>query len=266
VITVTDTGAGGLFPFAVGGEVLIFWLEGSGNTWQFKRYNVANGSFSEALPLLGIATTATSERHAAVDSTNTVWVAFTTHSSPLPNRQIQVIDVPPSGPPSQRQTLTVPHDHNRNPFVMVDNQDNVWVFWYDKTSDDAASPLADGIWYRRFLRAKEEWEPVGGTKVPGITAAVMPESLAAVSDTEGGIWLFWVRSTPGVASIWYARHNLVTQMWGDPRQITRYPGPDDSPVVLYGPDGSFWLFWIRHFPNLQQFLSKLFYRRLSLSI
>jgi Family of unknown function (DUF6519) len=271
-ITVTDTAASERFPFAVavGGEVLIFWHEDAGNTWQFKRYNVANGSFSTALPLAGIATTAAGERHAAVDSTNTVWVAFTTHSANQHGSQIQVIAVPPGGLPGQPQPLIVPNDHNRNPFVMVDNRDNVWVFWYVKTSDETS--VADGIWYRRFLRATMAWETAAGTEVPGTTAAVMHGSLAAVSDAEGGIWLFWARSTPGAANmpsaanIWYARRNPVTQIWGEPRQITRHPGAEDTPVVLRGPDGSFWLFWIRNFGDIDLTFSQPFYRRLFLSI
>jgi hypothetical protein len=274
VITVTDTAAQERFPFAVavGGEVLIFWHEDAGNTWQFKRYNVANGSFSTALPLAGIATTAAGERHAAADSTNTVWVAFTTHSASGHGSQIQVIAVPPGGLPGQPQSLIKPVDHNRNPFVMVDNRDNVWVFWYTKTSPDDETSLADGIWYRRFLRATMAWETVEGTEVPGTTAAVLPGSLAAVSDAEGGVWLFWVRANPGTATIpsptdiWYARRHPVTQIWGEPRQITRHPGTEDTPVVLRGPDGSFWLFWCRSLGNIVASSSQLFYRRLFLSI
>jgi hypothetical protein len=275
VTTVTDTAAGERFPFAVavGGEVLVFWHEDAGKTWQFKRYNVANGSFGTALPLAGgLVTPSAGERHAAVDSTNTAWVAFSTYAAGQHGSQIQVVAVPPGGLPGQPQTLAAPHDHNRNPFVMVDSRDNVWVFWYDKTSDDETSPLANGIWYRRFLRATMAWESPGGTEVPGTDAAVTAGSLAAVSDAEGGVWLFWVRSAPGAANvpgatnIWYTRRNPVTQVWGEPRQITRHPGIEDTPVVLPGPDGSFWLFWRRSVGDIVLNFSQPFYRRLFLSI
>ena len=102
VITVTNTAAPERSPFAVaaGGEVLIFWHEDAGKTWQFKWYDIANGSFSAALPLAGIVTTVEfGERHSAVDSTNTVWVAFTTPSDPHLGGQIQAIEVPPGKPP-----------------------------------------------------------------------------------------------------------------------------------------------------------------------
>jgi Family of unknown function (DUF6519) len=266
VITVTDTAASERFPFAVavGGQVLIFWHENAGNTWQFKRYNVANGSFSEALPLADIATTGTNEGHAAVDSTNTVWVAFTAHSVPLNGSPIKVIAVPPDERPGEPQTLVLSDHRNGSPFVIVDNKDNVWVFWYIEGSD------AYGIRYSRFLRATG-WETDVGTAVPGTTTAVLG-SLAAVSDAEGGIWLFWQRFTPGAANmpnannIWYTRHNPVTQLWGEPRQITRHLGMDNSPFVLRGPDGWFWLFWSRSVGPLTLGISQLLYRRLFLSI
>jgi Family of unknown function (DUF6519) len=272
VITVTDTAASERYPFAVavGGEVLIFWHEDAGNTWQFKRYNVANGTFSAALPLAGTATTGTGARHAAVDSTNTVWVAFTKLSIPLDGSPIQVIAVPP-GPderPGEPKTLDLPGHRNSSPFVMVDNKDNVWVFWYVEDSDETGTTY--GIRYARFLRATG-WDTDVGTAVPGTTTLVAG-SLAAVSDAEGGIWLFWERFTPGAAempstnNIWYARRNPVTQIWGEPRQITRHPGFEGTPVVLRGPDGSFWLFWLRHFGTIDLVFTQPFYRRLFLSI
>jgi hypothetical protein len=257
-IPVTGTAAMERYPYAVavGGQVLIVWHEDAGNTWQFTRYNVANGSFSEAHTLADIATTAEGERHAAVDSTNTVWVAFTTHSVPPHGSQIQVVAVPPDGLPGQPQALIVPYDHNRNPFVMVDSSDNVWVFWCETN--------AGGLWYRRFLRSTRAWEAAEGTPVPGTSEVqALP---TAVSDAEGGVWLFWVRPIPSAANIWYARYNPVTQIWGEPRQITRYLGIEAEPFVLRGLDGSFWLFWRRFIGNPALGISQPFYRRIFLSI
>ena len=166
-----------------------------------------------------------------MDSTNTVWVAFTTHPSPSPNSEIQVIAVPPGGLPGQPQPLRAPLNRNINPLVMVDNRDNVWVFWCEAGNG--------GIWYRRFLRATGAWETAEGTQVPGTSEMqVFP---TAVGDAEGGSWLFWVRSMPNAQNIWYARHNPVTQIWGEPRQVTRHLGIEAEPFVLRGPDGSFWL-------------------------
>jgi hypothetical protein len=264
-ITVTGTAAMERFPFAVavGGQVLIFWHENSGNTWQFKRYDVANGSFSESHRLADIATTAEGELHAAVDSTNTVWVAFTTHSANQHGSQIQVIAVPPGGLPGQPQSLTAPTDHNRDPFIMVDNRDNVWVFWYDTSQDDTSS--TGSIWYRRFLRATMAWETVGGTELPGTSGGAVHASFSAASDAEGGIWLFWVRSTPSAANIWYTAHNPVAQTWSEPWQVTRHPGTESGPFVLRGPDDLFWLFW-RRLVNPGLGISQPFYRRIFSSI
>jgi hypothetical protein len=257
-ITVTDTTASERFPFAVavGGQVLILWHESAGNTWQFKWYNVADGSFSEAHRLSDIGTTR-SLLHAAVDSTNTVWVAFQEQLNQTANSGIRAIAVPPGGlpPPGQPQLLRPPNV-DLNPFVMVDNSDNVWVFWYSHADNG-------GIWYRRFLQATREWETAEGTQVPGSTG--IGGSPTAVSDAEGGIWLFWQRLALSGSgeNIWFAHHNPVTQTWGEPRQIPRSTGSDDTdPFVLRGPDGSLWLFWRRAVAGQYQPL----YRRIFPSI
>ena len=103
-ITVTDTAAGERFPFAVavGGQVLILWHEDAGNTWQFKWYNVANVTIPSARrtgfrPLCHPG----GDLHAARDSTNTVWVAFSDHPARLPTAEINVIAVPPGQQPGR---------------------------------------------------------------------------------------------------------------------------------------------------------------------
>jgi hypothetical protein len=251
---VTDTAADERFPFAftVGRRVLILWHENPSNTWRFKWYDPHNADhpFSEAHILADGSQG--DDLHAAVDLTNRVWVAFHNRLSTSPsNSEIKVINVPPDPDelPGQPQLLRLPNSlDNYSPFVMVDKRDNVWVFWSGTTG---------GIWYRRFLRPRGEWETVE-TQIPGTSGEV--SSLTAVSDAEGGIWLFWLST----GNIWYVRYNPVTQIWGEPRQLTRHLGTDSSALfVLRGPDGSFWLFWRRSVVDLTH---RLLYRRIFLSI
>jgi hypothetical protein len=265
VITVTDTAAGERFPFAVavGGQVLILWHEDTGNTLQYKWYILADGSFSDA-GRLSEQVPQGGDLHAAVGPQNTVWVAFSDASGPFAESTTRAIAVPSGGQPDQPQLLQSPHGHPKHPFVMVDNSDNVWVFWQ-------AFPGEGGIWYRRFLRATMAWETAESTHVPGTAAGELAQaSPTAVSDAEGGIWLFWLSTANIVglstASIWYARYNPVTQIWGEPRQMTGFLRNDAAPFVLRGPDGSLWLFWHRSVGNPGLDRYQLFHRRVFPSI
>jgi len=268
VITVTDTAAGERFPFAVaaGGQVLILWHEDAGNTLQGKWYDPHNADnpFSEAHSLAEQVPQG-GDLHAAVGPRNTVWVAFSDAAGPFAESKTRAIALPFGGPPdqSQLQLLQSPHGHPKHPFVMMDTSEHVWVFWQ-------AFPGQGGIWYRRYLR-DEGWESAESTHVPGTDAGeVAQASPTAVSDAEGGIWLFWLSTAHIVglstASIWYARYNPVTQIWGEPRQMTGFLRHDAAPFVVRGPDGSLWLFWRRSVgsPGLDHY--QLFYRRIFPSI
>src|SRR5262245_24218750 len=122
---------------------------------------------------------------------------FSEQLSALDNSKLWAIAVHPGELPGQPQLLKSPNGNDRNPFVMVDNNDNVWVFWQTTSGEG-------GIWYRRFLRATMAWETTEGTQVPGITAGLVSVEYTVVSDTAGGIWLFWVRGPLSSQNIWCA--------------------------------------------------------------
>ena len=254
--TVTATAANERFPFAVtvGGQALIFWHEGASNTFQVRRYDVATNSFSTLAGSLSTIAALGGDLYAARDSTNTVWVAFTAPGQAAGSSEVSVIPVPP-GPP---QRVSLPNRVNQSPFVMVDNNDNVWVFW---SAVPVTSGVNPGIWYRRFLRATKEWETAEANQVPGTTVSLLNRTPTAVSDTEGGIWLFWRTLASSGASqgeLWYVRQDTVTQRWGEPRQIAGHTDPGGSLFVLRGRDSSLWLFW--------SLGAKPFYRRIFPSI
>jgi hypothetical protein len=254
-------------PFAVsaGGQVLIFFLQtvqtqGSPAVHTLKsiRYDVTSDSFGQAEDLsdFEFLPTVVDRLHATRDSTNTVWVAFD-RTQQLGG--IRVIPVPPVGSPGSPQDLSSSRISGDNhPFVMVDNSDNIYVFWSSGRGSET------GIWYHRFLRETMAWEPGDSLQVPGTTTGTSNITPTAVSDTEGGIWLFWASERSGNADIWYVRHNPVTQLWSDPKQITARKGRNGRPFVLHGADGSLWLFWTRNFQPFSG--AELVYQRIFPSI
>ena len=204
--------------------------------------------------------------HAAVGPQNTVWVAFSDASGPFAESKTRAIAVPSDEQPDQPQLNCC----NR-PTATRSTRSSWWITVTMSGSSGRHSPVEGGIWYRRFLSTTGAWETAESTHVPGTDAGELAQaSPTAVSDAEGGIWLFWLSTAHIVglstASIWYARYNPVTQIWGEPRQMTGFLRNDADPFVLRGPDGSLWLFWRRSVgnPGLERY--QLFYRRIFPSI
>jgi hypothetical protein len=203
-----------------------------------------------------------SSLHAARDPQNTVWVAFQTPRGDG-NSGIMVVDVPPGNRSPGEPLQLTGESEGSSPFVFVDNSDNIWVFWHVRYSQDIPA-----IRYRRFLREGMRWEDAPqGTPVPVTTGGkggVNPDKIA-VSDVEGGIWLFWTYDRDSGKYIWCTRWNPVKAMWGEPRQITKALGADELRFVLRGPDDSFWLFWHRD-TLLPILIFRPMYRQIYLSI
>lgn len=234
------------FAVAVDGQVLIMWHETPSNTWQFNRFDLATNTFpgpKQALSAVTANAPATPfELHAARDSAGNVWAAFRTATN-----NIRTMQVPPGAAP------TVGDEHDTGapdvfPFVLVDHDDNVWVFW---SSIVAGPPAFISIRYREFVRATGAWDPPIGNPpalVPG-TDTAQNLAPAAVTDADGGIWLFWHSNRSGSTNqdIWYVRRNPVTRIWGDPRQITGTLEADTNALALRSADGAIWLFWNRQF-------------------
>ena len=84
---------------------------------------------------------------------------------------------------------------------MVDNKDNVWVFWYVKTSDETS--LADGYLVSPLPTSHKGVGDCWGYTSSRYHRSGNARSPTAVSDAEGGIWLFWAESSPALS---YAQH------------------------------------------------------------
>jgi hypothetical protein len=235
-------------PFVVvtGGTAVVFWHANPPDQWQFRRYDVATNSFPNAAAALSAVVTNQRILHAARDASGSVWAAFATPTD------IQALEVPPAGLPLNEVTHSTAST-DTNPFVLIDPDNNVWVFWH------TAAPNA-GIFYRRFLRAANAWE-AGPVLVPGTNAGPFDQRPAAVAQADGSIWLFWQSMRSGNQDIWFVFRNPLTQAWGEPRQITGAAEADLSPNVLRAADDALWLFWQRNSPN-----GALVYRRFATSI
>ena len=245
----TTSGVRERSPFAVSvdGQVVILWHEDHNNTWQFNTFNIATNTFPDSPQALSTTVT-TNQRdlHAAKDSTNSVWVAFRTTGN-----DIHALEVPVGSSP----TNSVTHNSggaDQKPFVLVDKDDNVWIFW---------SAIGSGLWYRRFLRLTNTWE-ASPTNVPGTNVGTLNLAPSGIIDDEGGIWLFWQSTRSGNQDIWYVRRNPVTTGWGEPRQITGTTEADTNPFVLFSEGGLIWLFWNRQIGSR----GTLFYRKIFTSI
>jgi hypothetical protein len=115
------------FAVAVGDQVLILWHQDPGSIWMFRRYDIKIDSFLTGATSLSTTPAPPTPLHAARDSTNTGWVAFST--SFTTGSEIIVVPVAPGAPPGPEQALSSsPGAVDTEPFVVVDHSDNAWVF------------------------------------------------------------------------------------------------------------------------------------------
>ena len=256
-IQVAAPGTGARFPFAVvsGTQVIVLWYEQP--NIRFDRYDIGTGTMAGAPTPLGnppqiVATPINSPAlppnlHAVRDAAGTVWVAFTTVSNQIQTEQITLGPVPPG------VTHTVAATQNVTPFLAVDGNDDVWLFWMNMSGPST-------IFHRRFVRATGAWDPAGPSLVPGTDVGSSNTNPAAAVDADGAIWLFWNsnRIVPSNQELWFVRRHPVTGTWSEPRQLTGAVPSDVLPFPLAAPDGALWLLWQRQLAGL----GELFFRRL----
>jgi hypothetical protein len=156
--------------------------------------------------------------HAATDSAGRVWIAFETFSNNIAVARLTA----GTGAVETWTDLELDSGSNdRQPFVLVDEPDRVWVFW-----------RADGgIFAAEHDIVGDTWG--AATAVPGTAGPIDDnERPTAVRDEEGGIWLIWSRDSAAGTDIWTTRRNPGTGGWGTPRQITASPGDNDFSLAF----------------------------------
>ena len=138
------------------------------------------------------------------------------------------------------------------------------------TQTRCGNPLLPRLWVKETGTDSRGWKPVITAPPPlpiqcplrilrPLLTARLPSLLRRISGH--------VRRTQACTRcVWYARYNPVTQIWGEPRQMTGFLRNDADPFVLHGSDGSLWLFWRRFVGNPGLDRYQLFYRRIFPSI
>lgn len=128
---------------------------------------------------------------------------------------------------------------DRSPTVAVQNG-IVWVFWEAYNVDQQ-------VWHINYRTKQEgEWSKI----------QILPDSSKerrspwAVTDDQGGLWLFWLESDHGVCKLKYNRHD--GNKWNlnfpadFPAGVDQYPGTGSEPFILSHPTAAnqrIWVFW-----------------------
>lgn len=163
--------------------------------------------------------------HAAVDSSDRIWVAFESVHAAAPTSRIAVARLTPAtGAVDTFGDIQLSvAGGNQQPFVLIDEPGRVFVFWRGDSS----------IQHAIFNLGTSTWGPA--TAVPGAGGALNDNLRpVAVRDVDGGIWLLWSRreAATGPYNIWTARRDPATGGWGIARQVTASAGNNDSAFAM----------------------------------
>lgn len=156
--------------------------------------------------------------HAAVDSSDRVWLAFETAAN-----TIAVVRLTPATSAIETFTdlqLSVPGT-NQQPFVLVDEPGRIFVFWRaDSGIHEAVFDLTSATWG-------------APAPVPSAAGAAGANTRpTAVLDVDGGVWLLWSRVDAGQTNIWATRRDPATGGWGLARQVTASTGNNDFAFAM----------------------------------
>lgn len=248
VVVATTAGLAERQPFAVlaGDTVLLFWHQGQGTptrSWQYRRWRHSDSTFIDAAPqqlspLNTIASTLSGglgDFHAAVTAGGELWAAF--RAEEAGGATIHLVRRNLASATAEEQTIST-GNANEQPFVVVEGNVAVWVFW--RSGPDATASIV----YRRIPQPP----PADWTTLPLQTAVSGGSNgrACAVQTSDSGLWLFWSRQKPTVTNraIWSARYNATSDGWGDQRQVVGSNASDDQPYAIAGPNGAVWLFWV----------------------
>lgn len=171
--------------------------------------------------------------HAAADAAGRIFVAFRTVSAP--NSNIAVVRLTPATGAVENwinlelDSTTI----DQEPFVLIDAAVRVWVFFRG----------TGGVFSVQHDVAANSWGPT--TFVPGTSDGPADSNLrpTALFDADGGLWLFWAKTSAGPKTdIWTVYRNPTTLNWGAPRQVSGSSGNNDFPVV-FEKDGTLRLYF-----------------------
>lgn len=188
------------------------WSEGAA-IWQDGETSALSPTIRPALP-----TNEPGLMHAASDALGRVWVAFHTFTDNIALARLTTA----TGAIENWTNIELNSGGvDRQPFVLVDGPNRVWVFWRGDT----------GIFHALHDVPTNTWGPA--VLVPGTAgAANMNLRPTAVVEPDGGIWMLWTQDGPGGPDVWAVRRNPATGGWGTARQVSASAGENDYPVAV----------------------------------
>ena len=237
--TLTTDVAEDYLPFAVvasSGDIWVFWVssrEGSEDIC-YKRYDLANGSWTIDARLTTDAGCDDSP-FAVVASSGDIWVFW--HSDRYGNDDIYYkrYDHITNRWDTNDSKLTDDSEYNFDPFAMVDNSGDIWVFWCSYREDN------NNIYYRVYDYTNNSWDTSDYSLTYDASSDIDP---FAVVDSSGDIWVFWVSYRNGDGDIYCKRRPHDSHYFGSTMQITTNPEYGDyNPSVILDGKGDLWLFW-----------------------
>jgi hypothetical protein len=166
-----------------------------------------------------------------VDSNGDIWVFWLSNRSGNNDIWYDRYDSAASAWDGNTQ-LTTDTNNDNTPAAVVDNNGDIWVFWYSNRSGN------NDIWYDRYDSAASAWN--GNTQLT--TDTNNDNTPAAVVDNNGNIWVFWYSNRSGNNDIWYDRYNAATN-WQGNTQLSTSTDTDSSPRAVVGANGDIWVVW-----------------------
>ncbi len=250
-------------PFAVlaGDLVVFFWQQVTTSpttrTWQYRRWRHVDNTFVDSAPQQLTATNATllsgniGDFSTAVDDNGDIWAAFRADDG-SGSASIHLVRLSPLTLSVEEQTLST-GGANEQPFVLVDGDKAVWVFWRSGTE-----PATAIVYQRIGLPAPATWAVTPPPTAVSGAAAARP---SALRDGDSAIWLFWsqLTGTGSVRAVFFQRYLKSTDSWGAARQLTGSAAVDDLPYGVVGPGGVVLLFWLSNRSGNLDIYSKQFF-------
>jgi hypothetical protein len=184
-------------------------------SWSAPQYVRPMGGWHDVQPVL------------AAGSDDTVWIAFKSYRDG--NANIYVSKAASGGIWSNSYALTTTNEDETDPAIVVDQDDNVWVFWTKSSSGHSLiyGRKYTGVWQDAFLVDS------GCADNAGLNAAV---------DSLNRVWLIWHRWVNDQSEIYYSYFDGAS--WLSAAPVTSDNADDILPSITIDEFGRPWICWM----------------------
>jgi len=163
----------------------------------------------------------------AAGSDGKVWVTFKSFRDG--NANIYISNATSGGPWIDSYALTQTPEDETDPSIVIDRDNNVWVFWSNSNSGhyQIQGRTYNGVWHNVFL--------VDSSKCDNL-------NVQAAVDSLNRIWLVWNRWVNNQGDIFYSYYD--GSKWLLPEPITSNPEDDILPSITIDGQGRPWICWM----------------------